>query len=212
MIRVLVDGVAFQRGDNPGLWHAILAGLAKQPSLELMLLDRGGAPALEGVVALPFPTHPGSCGAADSLLMQQLCDRFSVDVFMSTGSTSPVTTPCALFVRSLESLLSEDPEDQAALSYAQRYVCPSREVLVRLLAEFPEMPASQAVLCSDDPRAIAAELGRTARSLWAEAQSGAYEAFFRDWRRVREIQAAVEWRAAPLDRTRIEQAPAEKDQ
>ena len=210
MIRALVDCVAFQQGTSVReLWQPVIAWLAKQLSLEILLLDRGRAPAIAGVTVLPFPAHLGNFGAADSLLVQRFCDRFSVDVFISTGSTSPVTTPSALFVPSSEIIFSESPEDQASLSYAQRYLCHSREVLASLLAEFPETPASHAVVCSGDPRTIALELESAARALSAEARSGAYEAFFADWKRIREIQAAVEWLPAPPGRMRIEQASTE---
>jgi hypothetical protein len=208
MIRLLVDCVAFQKQASVReLWHPIIAWLAKLPSLEVFLLDRGGVPMIGETAALPFPAHLGQLGAADSLLIQRFCDHLSVDVFTSTGSTTPVATPGVLFVPSSEVLLSSDPEDRASLSYAQRYLCSSGKLLASLLADYPEVPPSCAVVCSEDPRTISIEIENAARVLSADARSGSYESFFEDWKRIREIQAAVDWRLIPPGQTQMALAP-----
>jgi hypothetical protein len=197
MIRMMVDGITFQRrAPSSALWQAVIARLAQQPAVQLAVLDRGGRPLLDQVVGLPFPAHSGSDGAADSLLIQRLCDRFAIDVFASTGNTSPVSTPSVLFIPSLAMLDSNDPEDHACLAYACRYVCTSESVMTRLLSHFPEVLASHVTVCVGEPAAIAGGLETAAHQLCAEARGGAYEAFFQEWKRIREIQAAVDWRAA----------------
>ena len=215
MIRILVDGVALQRGvAYAPHWPVIIARLAQKPALRLLLMDRGGGPTLDSATALPFPAHTGREGAADSLLIQQLCDEFAIDVFVSTGSTSPVTAPSVLLVHSPELLDAADPEAQACLTFAQRYVCTSRSLLSRLRTRCPEVPASHVAVCSDDAEAIAAGLEAAAHALCAEAQGGAYDRFFREWKRVREIQAAVDWHARvspPKFRTRTRPASAKRN-
>jgi hypothetical protein len=197
MIRILVDGITFQRGaSSAALWLAVIARLAQRPELQISLLDRGGCPSQDQVVGLPFPAHVGSDGAADSLLIQRLCDRFAIDVFASTGNTSPVATPSVLFIPSLTMLESNDPEDQTSLAYAHRYVCASESILRRLLAQFPEVLASHVTVCVEEPASIASGLAGAAHQVCAEVRGGAYNAFFQEWKRIREIQAAVDWRAA----------------
>jgi hypothetical protein len=197
MIRVLVDGVGLHGGVAcVRYWPGIVARLAKRPALQLLLMDRGGGPTFDRATALPFPSHTGREGAADSLLIQQLCDAFAIDLFVSMGSTSSVTTPSVLLIDSSEIFDSADPEAQACLAFAQKYVCTSRPLLHHLLSRFPEVPAIHVAVCDDDAEAIAAALEVAAYALCAEAREGTYDQFFRGWKRVREIQAAVDWQAA----------------
>ena len=132
MTRLLVDGIFFQL-TNTGIarvWFSTLEILARSGRFEILFLDRGNAPVLEGVTYIPFPKYVAEEAPADSQLIQQICDLYHVDVFTSTYYTSPVTTPMLLMVYDMiPELFDFDMSHRAwmektvAISYAQRYLC-----------------------------------------------------------------------------------------
>lgn len=155
MTRVLVDGVFFQV-NNTGIarvWRSVLALLAASGRFEILFLDRGRAPRIEGVEYIPFPKNLFAQTAADSLLIQQVCDHHKVDVFTSTYYTSPVSTPMLLMVYDMiPELFGFDLSQRAwmekavAISFAQRYLCISHNTRGDLLTFYPEIPPEQVVV------------------------------------------------------------------
>jgi glycosyltransferase involved in cell wall biosynthesis len=182
MTRVLVDGVFFQIS-NSGIarvWRSVLAILAKDPRFQVYFLDRGNAPEIYGIEYVPFPTHDAANGPADSLLIQAVCDHYSIDVFTSTYYTSPVSTPMLLMVYDMiPELFGFDMahcvwlEKTTTICYAQRYLCISSSTRRDLLALYPEIPFGSASVahCGVDtevfyPRAAKAiDAFRLARAL-----------------------------------------------
>ncbi len=72
----MVDGVFFQI-NNTGIarvWKSIIEILAESGQYEIFFLDRGNAPQIKGVYYIPFPRNLFSQCAADSFLIQELCD------------------------------------------------------------------------------------------------------------------------------------------
>lgn len=100
MTRLLVDGVFFQINDTgiARVWRTVLKILAASGRFEIFFLDRGRAPKIEGLHYIPFPRHLFLHCAADSLLIQKICDHYKIDVFTSTYYTTPVSTPMVLMV------------------------------------------------------------------------------------------------------------------
>lgn len=192
MTRLLIDGVAFQQGGpTAALWRDLLPRLAGRRDLTLLLLDRGGLPVAGGAQAIPFPAFRGQA-AADSALIHQLCEQFRVDVFTTTGSTSPLATPMVLLVT--DAAASEaDPEAEAAATFAQHYVCTSAAAREALLRRYPEVPAAQIALAADgSATAVADALAHAAVATAEQARTGRYRAFFTEWQRLRTVQAAVD--------------------
>ena len=152
MTRLLVDGVFFQL-NNSGIarvWRSILEILATDPEIEILFLDRGNAPIISNINYVPFPAYQVLDTAADSQLIQKICDTFHVDAFTSTYYTTPVTTPMVLMVYDMiPELFDFDMshriwmEKIASICYAQRYLCISENTRVDLLAMYPEIPAQQ---------------------------------------------------------------------
>ena len=150
MIRVLVDGVFFQM-TNTGIarvWASILRLLARDGRFELFLLDRGDAPAIEGIESIPFPSYRFQYCVADSEMIQRICDLHGIDVFTSTYYTTPMRTPMVLMVYDLiPELFGFDMslrgwlEKVTAISYAQEFVCISENTRRDLLSIYPEIPA-----------------------------------------------------------------------
>jgi glycosyltransferase involved in cell wall biosynthesis len=133
-MKVVVDGVFFQL-TNSGIsrvWSSVLPHLAKYTDLDLVLLDRGSAPAVSGVEKVDFPSYKMNSGtAADSFLIEKLCKVLGADVFTSTYYTTPVTVPSVLMVYDMipEILgLHARPwqEKQISINFAVNYACISR--------------------------------------------------------------------------------------
>lgn len=149
---VLVDGVTFQAARRAfNGWSDVLRRLGKEEDLQVHLLDRGGAPLLEGVRRWPFASLPVRCEAraapepfqpaADSCLVQQMCDMLVADVFLSTGYTTPLATPSLSWFTDAADAGCEDLERQRTLSHAETVLCGSLATRHRLATAFPQRPA-----------------------------------------------------------------------
>lgn len=155
MTRLLVDGVFFQL-NNTGIarvWRSVLTHLVASGRFDIRFLDRGRAPRIDGIDYIPFPKSLSGQTAADSLLIQQICDHYEVDVFTSTYYTSPVSTPMLLMVYDMiPELFGFDLSQRAwmekavAIAFAQRYLCISHNTRGDLLTFYPEIPPSHAVV------------------------------------------------------------------
>ena len=155
MTRLLVDGVFFQLA-NSGIarvWRSVLGLVAASSRFEILFLDRGRAPQIDGVEYVPFPRIRLAHTAADSLLIQELCDHYQIDVFTSTYYTTPVATPMLLLVHDMIpelfgfDLSARDwMEKAAAISFAQRFLCVSHNTRRDLLDLYPEIPPDHVVV------------------------------------------------------------------
>ncbi len=156
-MKLLVDGI-FNRISNTGIsrvWQSMLPLLASEHGIEVLVLDRGGMRKEPGVTYIPFGTTSYSAHStfnycpADSFLIQQICDHYSIDVFTSTFYTSPIRTPTVLVIYDMIPELfdfnlkqSVMMEKEMAISYAQRYVCISECTKRDLISFYPEIPES----------------------------------------------------------------------
>lgn len=156
MMRLVVDGVFFQLNSTgiARVWETILALLSPREDLEIFMLDRGGAPAIDGVTNIPFPSYKGASSAADSALIQKMCDHLGADVFTSTYYTTPLTTPMVLMVYDMIPEIFDfdlSPrfwmEKETAISYAQRYLCISHSTRADLLKFYPEIQPDLIKVC-----------------------------------------------------------------
>jgi glycosyltransferase involved in cell wall biosynthesis len=149
VIRLLVDCVFFQL-NNTGIarvWRSVLERLARSGTVELVLLDRGHAPRVDGAVVVPFPEYSFAYSADDSMLIQKLCDHYGADVFTSTYYTSPLGTPMVLMVHDMIPELFDFDLTQrgwmdkdASIAFAQRFLCVSHSTRRDLLSFYPEIP------------------------------------------------------------------------
>lgn len=164
MTRLLVDGVFFQLKSTgiARVWRTLLSSLSGMKDLEIMLLDRGNAPRIDGVEYVAFRQYDEAAGTAeDSIEIQKVCDRLSIDVFSSTYYTTPLRTPMLLVVYDMipelfAYELRHRPwmEKQVAISYAQRFLCISENTRSDLLSIYPEIPPKRAgvAYCGIDPK------------------------------------------------------------
>lgn len=148
-MKILVDGVFFQL-NNTGIarvWEAVIKLLAKNAAHDIHFLDRGNAPQFDNVTYIPFPAFWGKDGPADSFLIQDICDEFSIDVFTSSYYTTPISTPMVLMVYDMiPEIFNFDMshrvwmEKVAAINYAQHYLCISECTRRDLMSLYPEIP------------------------------------------------------------------------
>ncbi len=147
-MRLLVDGVFFQLNSTgiARVWESILKILASRGDLDIFMLDRGGVPDIDGVTMIPFPSYKPVSSAADSTLIQAVCDHLGVDVFTTTYLTSPLSTPMVLIVHDMiPEIFDFDLQDrfwmekETAIAFALRYLCVSHSTRADLLKFYPEI-------------------------------------------------------------------------
>lgn len=166
MLRIVVDGVFFQLASSgiARVWDTILRQMVHFPGVEIVLLDRGGAPEIAGITRLPFPRYHAAEAAADSALIQKACDHLNADAFTSTYYTTPLSTPMVLMVYDMipelfgfDMRIKDWMEKETAIAYAQRYLCISHSTRQDLLKLYPEIQPSLAEVahCGVDTVAFA---------------------------------------------------------
>lgn len=162
-IRLLVDGEFFQRAPTgiARVWRSILPEMAKR--IDILLLDRGNTPPMEGVEAIPFASHLSKAigpTAAESILIEQLCRDWRAHVFASTYYSSALSTPGLQMVYDMiPEVLNMDmshrdwQDKEIALLSARAHVCISHNTRADLLRLYPEIdPARTTVAhCGIEP-------------------------------------------------------------
>ena len=198
---VVIDGALFSL-DAPHAtpaWAGILSRLGADSGMRIVLLDRGGAPSdFDGVEVVPFPSYNAKFGAADSVLLEQICRHFAADAFVSTHVTTPLETPSVKVVDDevITRLTTgvEDPEgreNSIAIAHARRFVCTSHSVRAELLNFFPEL-AEEPLPVAGPGVGLAETLVDELRLCIADSASGRYDDFTRHWKDLRQFQASVD--------------------
>ena len=154
-MKLLVDGIFFQLS-NSGIarvWRSLLPHVVAHGGIQVFMLDRGNAPAIEGVSAIPFPSNHYKYCADDSILVQKMCDHLGIDIFSSTYFTTPLSTPSLLIVHDMIPELFEFElshrawmEKDTAICFSQRFLCVSERTRSDLLSFYPEIPNEKTVV------------------------------------------------------------------
>lgn len=162
-IKLLVDGVFFQRAPTgiARVWASILPAMAER--FDVLILDRGNTPQLNGVEAIPFASHlTKTVGptATDSIMIEQICKDWGADIFASTYYTTPLNTPALQIVYDMiPEVMGMDlshrdwQEKEVAMLYGRSHVCISHNTRADLLRLYPEVdPARTTVAhCGIEP-------------------------------------------------------------
>jgi glycosyltransferase involved in cell wall biosynthesis len=147
-MRILIDGVYFQlaSGGIGRVWLSLLKEIVQDPAFSLFMLDRGRCPIIPGVSLIEFPSYTMSYTATDSLLIQEFCERYEIDVFASTYYTTAITTPQVQIVYDMiPEVMGFDlsarawKEKQLALSYASYFACISGNTRDDLCKFYPSV-------------------------------------------------------------------------
>jgi glycosyltransferase involved in cell wall biosynthesis len=143
---IVVDGVFFQIA-NLGIarvWRSLLQEWVKTGFAQyLILLDRDGtAPPIPGINSRLIHRYECNDAARDSFQLQEICDHYQADLFISTYYTTPISTPAILLVHDMiPEAIGTDlttpiwQEKNYAISYAARYIAIS-ESTARDLSRF----------------------------------------------------------------------------
>jgi len=158
-MKLLVDGVIFQFSSNrfcvgiERIWSSILPRLASYSDLDIVLLDRGNCPSIQGIERIEFPSYTWTNSAADSILVDKLCLEVGADIFSSTYYTTPLGIPSILFIYDMipENLgfdLSQRrwQEKQIAISFGSYYSCVSECVRSDLLRIYPSIGGDRSIV------------------------------------------------------------------
>ena len=220
MIRLVVDCIGFPDSSRVDVdrWEPFLKALGASGEVELILLDRGNKPQIHGARAVPFPEYRVTAAPQDSLLIQQICDAFNADVFISTGMTSPVGTPTVLvandsMVRSLAGDADERIrlETETTIAFALGYVCTGPGTSDLIASMQPEVPRDRILTIlppaaieehtgifgscaqgiSRDVRAVTSSLIWLLEALADDRRAGAFQTFFSEWRWTRIAEARL---------------------
>jgi len=148
-IRLLVDGVFFQRAPTgiARVWRSILPDIARR--MDVRILDRGDTPEMEGVEAIPFPSYVMGAAAptaAESVAIEGMCRHWKADAFASTYYSTPLSTPAMQMVYDMIPEILEfdlSPRDwrekELAMLYGRAHVCISGNTRDDLLRFYPEV-------------------------------------------------------------------------
>lgn len=155
---VAVDGVFFQYYSTgiARVWRSLLqewveSGFAKH----VLVLDRGGsAPKIPGIRYLTIPAHDYSNMEADRVILQEICDKENVNLFISTYYSFPTDTPSVFvahdMIPELVGANLQEPmwrEKREALQRASAYIAVS-ENTARDLKRFCPKIKSVTVACN----------------------------------------------------------------
>jgi glycosyltransferase involved in cell wall biosynthesis len=167
--RIAIDGVFFRFSSGIArLWRSLLAHWAGTGFAEhLVVIDRGRtAPRHPGIHYIDAP-HPNPADPDhDRALLQQICDRERIWLFISTYYTTPLTTPSALMVLDMiPEVIGYDlsePQWQAkrnAIAYARAFISISHSTERDLVRFHPGTGAAPKVVahCGCDFRPAPAE-------------------------------------------------------
>lgn len=152
-MNLLIDAVFFQFASSgiARVWKSILSHVAQDKRINLFIMDRGNAPLIKEATIIPFPTYDLSKNtAADSILIQNICDQYNIDVFSSTYYTTPLRTPSALVVYDMiPELLKFDlsfrdwKEKKNAIIYSQYQISISESTRDNLHEFYPNLDKSR---------------------------------------------------------------------
>ena len=186
--RVLFDTANIQINGNERFFWDVFGRFVSERQFVPMLLDRGNLTIPDGIVAIQFPSYsPSRFNAADSLLIQKVCDQFEIDLFVSSTPT-PVRTPMLLLVLAIElqPLISSRTamELELAKAFASFAIFETEDCLMAGL-KHPRLSKKHIVdVCeigSFKPEAL-----DTSDSVSQEPN------FYNDWSRLRAMQADVD--------------------
>lgn len=203
---IVIDNSLSQLGTRgAALWKILLPEIASElfrRQWQVLVLDRANGNPLHGVTSVNFPSYRISEGAADSILLQKICDWANADVLISSGLTTPLFTPTFQILLEETSDIAAAPglldhiEHRLALGFSSAVLCTSGSVSAKIkdvCGEFMcqlitspasvEEPASIAAFA----RAVADQVTETQRKSFAASD----QEFRAKWRKVREIQATV---------------------
>lgn len=163
---IAIDGVFFQINGKSGIarvWRSllqewVLSGFAQH----LLVLDRDGtAPKIPGINYQLIHRYEWDNTLEDSLKLQEICNRYQVDLFISTYYTQPISTqsiftPTLLLIHDMipekigaDLTLPMWQEKHYAICYAYQYIAISHNTKSDLCHFYPKINSSNVTVASN---------------------------------------------------------------
>jgi glycosyltransferase involved in cell wall biosynthesis len=151
--RLAIDCLYFQIA-NTGMgrvWTALLQEWQKSGFIEhLVLIDRSGtAPKISGASYHTTSSFDFQQPAKESFKLQQICDRYQIDLFLSTYYSIPIGTPTAVLIHDMipeifHTDLAVMPlaEKYLSILHADRYMAVSQSTARDLQKYYPHLAES----------------------------------------------------------------------
>ena len=147
---IAIDAVFFQiyATGIARLWKSLLEEWAGTDfANHLVILDRNRtAPRMEGLRYLDITAHQYEDTPKDRLMLQDVCTRLKVSVFISTYYTTPITTPSVFMAYDMiPEVLGADPnipmwrEKHDAIRHAGKFISISKNTARDLVRFFPHI-------------------------------------------------------------------------
>ena len=146
--RIAIDGTFFRFASGAArVWRSLLAHWsASNLASSLVVIDRGRtAPRLPGIRYVDAPLHDYARPEDDRVILQAICDRENIGLFISTYYTIPLTTPSALLVLDMipevygfDLMNPQWVGKRLAIEYAQTFLSISQSTERDLIRFFPE--------------------------------------------------------------------------
>ncbi|MEI6827415.1 MAG: glycosyltransferase [Desulfuromonadales bacterium] len=167
--RIAIDGVFFRFASGISrMWKSLLSEWSANGFGEfIVVIDRGKtAPRFAGIHYVDAPMHSYSDRQSDRKMLQEICNREKITLFISTYYTTPLTTPSVLMVPDMIpevmgfDLNSEQwKEKHDAIRYCQNFLTISKSTANDLIKFFPAILSEYVVTahCGTDFRTQSVE-------------------------------------------------------
>jgi glycosyltransferase involved in cell wall biosynthesis len=153
-MKIVIDGIFFHIA-NTGIarvWRSVLAKWCDSGFIEnIILIDRGHtAPSIPGLQYYHLPPFNYEEEALFSTKLQEICDQFHADLFISTYYTTPLSTPSILMIHDMiPEVMGWNlrefwwREKHYAILYASQYIAVSKNTAQDFMRFYPEVQPSR---------------------------------------------------------------------
>lgn len=146
--RIAIDCCCFYSKDfeSQRIWNLLFQEWSiNNFARQIVLIDRHKtAPQLYGFSYYDLPGIDREQPGRAAMELQQICDREQIDVFISTGDTTPIQTPSIAFLRDTR-LTNLDATKSCAIYHASKYLIAHHQVTAELSQKFPHINHSNMI-------------------------------------------------------------------
>lgn len=191
---IAIDCCCFESHDrHKELWNLLFqawsdTGFANQ----ILALDRNKtAPQLPGFSYYDLPSADPQRSGHESLRLQQICDREQIDIFISTGDTTSISTPSIAIITNR--CLTLDPQKTWKLAHASKCIAVDNEIATWLSRDSPNLNLAKIDRVQDlSPDALAEWVSATIVATYNQIEQHQIIYPSPIWQSFRELQIATE--------------------
>ncbi len=139
--RIAIDGCCFQQDlHSQKIWQLLLQSWSESNFAgQILTIDRERtAPRFDRLSYHELPSIDRHHPAREALLLQQICDREQIDIFLSTGDTVPIQTPSIALIADFSSTETQISKSWA-IAHAAKCATINRQLAMELGRYFPDL-------------------------------------------------------------------------